>query len=101
MKIVMLYFQELNEHLRSLRILPEVVGRVIKVITTSRNLRVIMRIFVLTATYELSISRKSHLRDHPSCGTRNLVNVFFFFFRNLSKELFFDKELSKTQSPNF
>jgi hypothetical protein len=26
-----------------------------------------MRIFVLTATYELRVSRKSHLRDHPSC----------------------------------
>ncbi len=24
-----------------------------------------MRIFVLTATYELRVSRKSHLRDHP------------------------------------
>jgi hypothetical protein len=27
-----------------------------------------MRIFVLTATYELRISRKSHLRDHPKKG---------------------------------
>ncbi len=25
-----------------------------------------MRIFVLTATYGLRVSRKSHLRDHPS-----------------------------------
>jgi hypothetical protein len=25
-----------------------------------------MRIFVLTATYELRVSRKSHLRDHPT-----------------------------------
>jgi hypothetical protein len=25
-----------------------------------------MRILVLTATYELRVSRKSHLRDHPS-----------------------------------
>jgi hypothetical protein len=24
-----------------------------------------MRIFVLTATYELRVSRKSHFRDHP------------------------------------
>jgi hypothetical protein len=24
-----------------------------------------MRIFVLTTTYELRVSRKSHLRDHP------------------------------------
>jgi hypothetical protein len=24
-----------------------------------------MRIFVLTGTYELRVSRKSHLRDHP------------------------------------
>jgi hypothetical protein len=29
-----------------------------------------MRIFVLTATYELRVSRKSHLRDHPNCGSR-------------------------------
>jgi hypothetical protein len=27
-----------------------------------------MRIFVLTATYELRESRKSHLRDHPIPG---------------------------------
>jgi hypothetical protein len=33
-----------------------------------------MRIFVLTATYELRVSRKSHLRDHPNCD----------FFENLS-----------------
>jgi hypothetical protein len=25
-----------------------------------------MRIFVLTATYELCVSRKGHLRDHPT-----------------------------------
>jgi hypothetical protein len=25
-----------------------------------------MRIFVLTANYELRVSRKSHLRDHPN-----------------------------------
>jgi hypothetical protein len=25
-----------------------------------------MRIFVLTATYELRVSRKNHLRDHPT-----------------------------------
>ncbi len=25
-----------------------------------------MRIFVLKATYELRVSRKSHLRDHPN-----------------------------------
>jgi hypothetical protein len=25
-----------------------------------------MRFFVLTATYELRVSRKSHLRDHPT-----------------------------------
>jgi hypothetical protein len=25
-----------------------------------------MRIFILTATYELCVSRKIHLRDHPS-----------------------------------
>jgi hypothetical protein len=29
-----------------------------------------MRFFVLTATYELRISRKSHLRDHPSSRGR-------------------------------
>jgi hypothetical protein len=28
-----------------------------------------MRIFVLTAAYELRVSRKSHLRDHPT-GTQ-------------------------------
>jgi hypothetical protein len=39
-----------------------------------------MRIFVLTAAYELRVSRKSHLRDHPmrkvieSCGT-NLAHA--------------------------
>jgi hypothetical protein len=27
-----------------------------------------MRIFVLTANYELRVSRKSHLRDHPTDG---------------------------------
>jgi hypothetical protein len=27
-----------------------------------------MRIVVLTATYELRVSRKSHLRDHPTPG---------------------------------
>ncbi len=27
-----------------------------------------MRIFVHTATYELRVSRKSHLRDHPGGG---------------------------------
>jgi hypothetical protein len=26
-----------------------------------------MGIFVLTATYELRVSRKIHLRDHPTC----------------------------------
>ena len=26
-----------------------------------------MRIFVLTANYELRVSRKSHSRDHPNC----------------------------------
>ncbi len=29
-----------------------------------------MRIFVLTATYELRVSRKSHLRDHPTVVPR-------------------------------
>ncbi len=29
-----------------------------------------MRIFVLTATYELRVSRKSHLRDHPTYAPR-------------------------------
>jgi hypothetical protein len=27
-----------------------------------------MGIFVLTNTYELRVSRKSHLRDHPNCN---------------------------------
>jgi hypothetical protein len=40
-----------------------------------------MRIFVLTATYELRVSRKSHLRDHPNtwpskCHTSSLFSVF-------------------------
>jgi hypothetical protein len=30
-----------------------------------------MGIFVLTATYELRVSRKSHLRDHPSWESPN------------------------------
>jgi|LakMenE18May11ns_1017448.scaffolds.fasta_scaffold9091994_1 hypothetical protein len=29
-----------------------------------------MRIFVLTATYELRVSRKNHLRDHPTVHTQ-------------------------------
>ncbi len=29
-----------------------------------------MHVFVLTATYELRVSRKSHLRDHPSLACR-------------------------------
>jgi hypothetical protein len=29
-----------------------------------------MRIFVFTATYELRVSRKSHLRDHPTYAAR-------------------------------
>jgi hypothetical protein len=33
-----------------------------------------MRIFVLTATYELRVSRKSHLRDHPTAYTCILVS---------------------------
>ncbi len=32
-----------------------------------------MRIFVLTATYELRVSRKSHLRDHPNLYTCAMV----------------------------
>jgi hypothetical protein len=28
-----------------------------------------MHIFVFTANYELRVSRKSHLRDHPTLGT--------------------------------
>ncbi len=31
-----------------------------------------MRIFVLTATYELRVSRKSHLRDHPMFAAHNM-----------------------------
>jgi hypothetical protein len=30
-----------------------------------------MRIFVLAATYELRVSRKNHLRDHPSVDRRD------------------------------
>jgi hypothetical protein len=32
-----------------------------------------MRIFVLTATYELRVSRKIHLRDHPTVGLKNVA----------------------------
>ncbi len=32
-----------------------------------------MRIFVLTATYELRVSSKSHLRDHPNLYTCAMV----------------------------
>jgi hypothetical protein len=35
-----------------------------------------MRIFVLTATYELRVSRKNHLRDHPSSTA--CVHSFFW-----------------------
>jgi hypothetical protein len=31
-----------------------------------------MHIFVFTATYELRVSRKSHLRDHPSKGGKSM-----------------------------
>jgi hypothetical protein len=36
-----------------------------------------MRIFALTATYELRVSRKNHLRDHPSyvMATNRYINV--------------------------
>ncbi len=47
--------------------------RIVNVFTTPRNyalLRVIMRIFVLPATYELRVSSKSHLRDHPNGSPR-------------------------------
>jgi hypothetical protein len=39
-----------------------------------------MRIFVLTATYELRVSRKSHLRDHPTVlplSTAKMTEIFF------------------------
>jgi hypothetical protein len=36
-----------------------------------------MRIFVLTATYKLRISRKSHLRDHPNgCHTGHVKKTY-------------------------
>ncbi len=34
-----------------------------------------MRIFVLTATYELRGSRKIHLRDHPTSDSTNSYAV--------------------------
>jgi hypothetical protein len=34
-----------------------------------------MRIFVLTATYELRVSRKSHLRDHPTVDVPEILAV--------------------------
>ncbi len=53
-----------------------------------------MLIFVLTATYELRVSRKSHLRDHPiqysleySMQRKRLGNIYVFFviFSSLKK----------------
>jgi hypothetical protein len=40
--------------------------RVVNIVTTPRNYAVIMRIFVFTANYELLVSRKSHIHDHPN-----------------------------------
>ncbi len=34
-----------------------------------------MRIYALTATYELRVSRKSHLRDHPSSRKQKVIDV--------------------------
>ena len=41
-----------------------------------------MRIFVLTATYELRVSRKNHLRDHPT-AVMTMINIFFTYYINL------------------
>jgi hypothetical protein len=38
-----------------------------------------MRIFVLTATYKLRVSRKSHLHDHPTSGWAYRVVVLNTF----------------------
>jgi hypothetical protein len=46
-----------------------------------------MHIFVLTATYELRVSRKSHLRDHPSLNLVNVLNSLFYTGHN--KTVFF------------
>jgi hypothetical protein len=40
-----------------------------------------MRIFVLTATYELHVSRKSHLRGHPRRGDGELQEGKLLRFR--------------------
>ena len=48
-----------------------------------------MRIFVLTATYELRVSRKSHLRDHPSLNissARVFAELPFQFVRHLNRQ---------------
>jgi hypothetical protein len=37
-----------------------------------------MRIFVLTANYELRVSRKSLLRDHPTDGKNADAGLSFF-----------------------
>jgi hypothetical protein len=36
-----------------------------------------MHIFVLTATYEIRVSGKSHLRDHPTCDVLSCRQVSF------------------------
>ncbi len=53
-----------------------------------------MRIFVLTATYELHVSGKSHLRDHP-----NVVSPPLHFNEN-PVYVFQEREV-RGLSPNF
>jgi hypothetical protein len=52
-----------------------------------------MGIFALTATYELRVSRKSHLRDHPTANP--LTNVLIWRF---SYSVLFYNSLSSTVS---
>jgi hypothetical protein len=40
-----------------------------------------MRIFVLTATHDLRVSRKSHLRDHPTSKVEKNV----YYYRNTNE----------------
>ncbi len=68
-----------------------------------------MRIFVLTATYELRVNRKSHLRDHPTSKSAFLntqikfVSKFFYIilvlFANFEAKT--DKKAQKIENKLF
>ncbi len=64
-----------------------------------------MRIFVLTATYELRVSRKNHLRDHPNLMlSKYLMTTYTLHCKDtipkIRKQIFPEKELCGL-SPNF